>query len=165
MSAVQRPGSESHAVPMTALHFAPMRADDISDVLAIEQDVYPFPWTHGNFMDSLYSGYETWTLRDAAGALAGYFLLMIAVDEAHLLNITVRRDLHGRGVGRLLLGKVRALASERRLSSILLEVRPSNHQALAVYEHYGFTRIGLRRGYYPAPVNKREDAIVMRLSL
>ena len=161
MSAVQKPGFDEIA----SLRFARMQADDIDDVITIENDVYPYPWSRGNFLDSLYSGYETWTLRDASGALAGYFLMMFAVDEAHLLNITVRRGLHRRGIGRMQLNKVVALAREKGMSSVLLEVRPSNHNALAMYKHYGFTQIGTRRGYYPAADNKREDAIVMRYQL
>lgn len=147
------------------LYFYRMQASDISDVLAIENDVYPFPWTRGNFLDSINSGYETWTLRDAAGALNGYFLLMPAVDDAHLLNITVHRDLQGRGIGLILLDKAKAITREKKLDAILLEVRPSNTRAEKIYQRYGFLRIGIRKGYYPAPNNQREDAIVMKLSL
>ncbi|RZI42125.1 ribosomal-protein-alanine N-acetyltransferase [Herbaspirillum sp. HC18] len=139
-----------------------MQVSDLPEVLAIENDVYPHPWTRGNFLDSLYSGYETWTLREPSGALAGYFLLMLAIDDAHLLNISVRRDLHGKGVGRLQLDKAVEVAHERGINSILLEVRPSNLRALAVYKSYGFAQIGVRKGYYPAENSAREDAIVMR---
>lgn len=163
MSAVYKVAAESPA--LSSLRFSPMQVSDLSDVLTIENDVYPYPWTRGNFLDSMYSGYETWTLREPSGALAGYFLLMLAVDEAHLLNISVRRDLHGRGVGRLLLDKVMAIAKEKDMRSVLLEVRPSNRRALAVYERYGFEQIGQRKGYYPAHGNMREDAIVMRFHL
>jgi ribosomal-protein-alanine N-acetyltransferase len=161
VSAVQQSVSRD----ASSLHFARMQVGDLEEVLAIEQDVYPFPWTRGNFLDSLYSGYETWILRDGAGAVLGYFLLMCAVDEAHLLNITVRRGLHGKGLGRLQLDKAGALARERGVTSILLEVRPSNLRALAVYQQYGFRRIGQRKNYYPAMENMREDAIVMRFEL
>lgn len=159
------------AVPTTSgdafmsMRFARMEVDDLGDVQTIENDVYPHPWTRGNFLDSLYNGYESWVLRDEPGTLAGYFLIMPAVDEAHLLNITVRREQHGQGVGRLLLDKVRSVSIQLRMMSILLEVRPSNVRALAIYERYGFKRIGLRKSYYPAADSKREDAIVMRLSL
>ncbi|HEY0843860.1 MAG TPA: ribosomal protein S18-alanine N-acetyltransferase [Noviherbaspirillum sp.] len=163
MSAVYKVVAESPAP--SSLRFAPMQVSDLPEVLAIENDVYPYPWTRGNFLDSMYSGYETWTLRDTSGALAGYFLLMLAVDEAHLLNISVRRDLHGKGVGRLQLDKVVDIAREKGMTSVLLEVRPSNRRALAIYEQYGFVRIGQRKGYYPAEGNTREDAIVMRLPL
>jgi ribosomal-protein-alanine N-acetyltransferase len=156
---------ESVSGTASSLHFARMQVDDLAEVLTIEQSVYPHPWTRGNFLDSLYSGYETWILRDVDGSLAGYFLLMLAVDEAHLLNITVRRDLHGKGIGRMQLDKVGELAREKGMTSILLEVRPSNQRALAVYQRYGYVQIGHRKGYYPAADRKREDAIVMRFEL
>jgi ribosomal-protein-alanine N-acetyltransferase len=133
--------------------------------MAVEKLVYPFPWTRGNFLDSIRSGYETMVLRDGASRLAGYFLVMLAVDEAHLLNITVRAELQGRGVGRYLLDRVADIARRKKMSSILLEVRPSNRRALEVYKLYGFSAIGRRKDYYPAANNTREDAIVMRLPL
>jgi [ribosomal protein S18]-alanine N-acetyltransferase len=150
---------------LQSLQFEPMTVDDLEDVLVIENSIYPHPWTRGNFLDSLYSGYQTWTVREPAGPLAGYFLVMLAVDEAHLLNISVRRDLHGQGLGRLQLDKVVSLARTHGMTSVLLEVRPSNERALAVYERYGFLRIGTRKGYYPAANGTREDAIVMRFHL
>lgn len=149
----------------SAFSLARMQVSDLAEVMAIENDVYPYPWTHGNFLDSLYSGYELWTARDSTGVLAGYLLLMLSIDEAHLLNIAVRRDLQGQGIGRLLLDHGVALAQEQGLQSILLEVRPSNDRAVIVYERYGFAGIGVRKGYYPAGENRREDAIVMRLSI
>lgn len=149
----------------SGLRFAMMRAQDVDDVVAVENDAYPFPWTRGNFLDSLASRYDAWTLREPDARLAGYFLLMHAVDETHLLNITVRPDLHGRGFGRALLDKVIALAHDANMHSLLLEVRPSNEHALAVYRHCGFQQIGIRKNYYPAGGALREDAIVMRLML
>ena len=155
----------SHIASHAALHLAKMRTLDVEEVAAIEIDAYPFPWTRGNFLDSLGSGYDAWTLRESDARLAGYFLLMHAVDETHLLNITVRPDLQGQGLGRLLLNKVIGLARSASMQSILLEVRPSNHHALAVYRHVGFEQIGVRKNYYPAAGATREDAIVMRLML
>lgn len=163
MSAVFR--VEATSPPPSSLRFTRMCVDDLPDILTIENNVYPHPWTRGNFLDSLYSGYEAWCVRESSGTLAGYFLLMLAVEEAHLLNISVRRDLHGVGVGRLQLDKVVSIAREKGMTSILLEVRPSNERALAIYLHYGFTEIGRRKGYYPAVGNTREDAIVMSFRL
>lgn len=157
------PTSRPDSAMSTLTYFARMTVGDLDEVLSIENDVYPHPWTRGNFLDSFSSGYETWTLRDGSDALVGYFLVMLAVDEAHLLNVSVRTDLHGLGFGRKLLDKVVAIAQESGMTSVLLEVRPSNAQALTVYKRYGFTQIGLRKGYYPDANNMREDAIVMRL--
>jgi ribosomal-protein-alanine N-acetyltransferase len=151
--------------PALRLYFYRMRSGDLDDVILIENDLYPFPWTRGNFLDSINSGYETWILRDSRGVLNGYFLLMLSVDDAHLLNITVNRELQGRGIGLLLLDKAKAIVQEKKLSAMLLEVRPSNTRAEKIYQRYGFSRVGVRKGYYPAPNNQREDAIVMKLPL
>jgi len=159
------PNFTSAPADTSAMRYLRMQATDLGDVEAVENAAYPFPWTHGNFLDSLASGYEAWVLREADGALAGYFLVMAAVDEAHLLNITVRPGLQGRGLGWALLDKVVEVARGKGMASVLLEVRPSNQRALSVYRRYGFLEIGRRRGYYPAAGNTREDAIVMRFSL
>jgi len=158
--------AHSSDVPFTqSLQCGPMRTIDLEQVLQIENDVYSHPWTRGNFLDALASGYRCRVVRDGQQNLIGYFLLMMAVDEAHLLNISVQRDQQGRGVGRWLLDQATALAREQGMSSILLEVRPSNPRAAAIYRRYGFVQIGLRKKYYPALDGGREDAIVMRLAL
>ncbi len=163
MNSVQSCSGDS--LLLTSMKLEPMRVDDLNAVLAIEYAIYPFPWTRGNFADSIESGYEAWVLRDASGVVLGYFLMMLAIDDAHLLNITVRSDLQGKGLGRSLLDKVMTLARKNEMQSLLLEVRPSNCRALAVYQKAGFKTIGTRKNYYPAPGNSREDAIVMKLEL
>lgn len=147
------------------LELRPMVVGDVDEVHALECSVFPHPWSRANFMDSLASGYDAWVLRDPAGALAGYFLLMYALDEAHLLDVAVAAPLHGRGVGRYLLDRIAARSRAQRMASIFLEVRPSNTRALDVYQRYGYEAIGRRKGYYPAHEGRREDAIVMRYVL
>lgn len=153
------------AQPQELMAYAPMTVADLDDVFALEQAVYPHPWTRGNFADSLKAGYHGWVLRDDVGALAGYFLLMAVVDEAHLLNVAVAGARQRAGLGRFLLDKVAACARGLSMESILLEVRPTNLRALQVYRAYGYTEIGRRKAYYPAHDGQREDAIVMRFTL
>jgi ribosomal-protein-alanine N-acetyltransferase len=156
----------SAALEQAALELRPMVTDDVDDVYALEKSVFPHPWSRGNFVDSLASGYDAWVLREPdEGPLAGYFLLMYAVDEAHLLDVAVGAARQGRGLGRYLLDRIAARARAKGMGSILLEVRPSNGRALQVYERYGYTQIGRRKGYYPAHEGQREDAIVMRFAL
>lgn len=140
----------------------PMTLDDVDAVHALECSVFPHPWSRANFSDSVQAGYDAWLLRDAGGELAGYFLLMYALDEAHLLDVAVAARRQGCGLGHHLLDVLCARARSMGATSILLEVRPSNERALAVYKRFGFTEIGRRKGYYPAHEGKREDAIVMR---
>ena len=156
---------ESEIFSSASLLMATMREQDVEEVVAIENQAYPFPWSRGNFLDSLNSGYDAWVMRELDGQIAGYFLAMPVVDEMHLLNITVRPTLQGKKLGRLLLNKVITLAREAKMQSILLEVRPSNPRALAFYQHVGFEQIGIRKNYYPSTGATREDAIVMRLMI
>jgi len=152
-------------VQATGLALRPMVMDDVDAVYALECSVFPHPWSRANFVDSLASGYDAWVLRGADDELAGYFLLMIALDEVHLLDVAVAAPRHGTGLGRYLLDRIVARARGLRMASILLEVRPSNERALQVYQRYGFAEIGRRKGYYPAHEGRREEAIVMRYML
>ena len=138
---------------------------DVDEVLELEQSVYPMPWSRGNFLDALNCAYPSRVLRDGGGKLHGYFLLMPMVDEMHLLNLAVRADLQGQGLGRFMLDQALACARAMAMTSMLLEVRPSNARALALYARDGFLQVGLRKAYYPAVGQQREDAIVMRRAL
>jgi ribosomal-protein-alanine N-acetyltransferase len=136
-----------------------MRADDLDRVCEIETRVYAFPWTRGNFADSLNAGYLC-TVTECAGTLVGYAILSVAAGESHLLNLSIDAPWQGRGLGRALLLQQIDLARSQDARILVLEVRPSNAPARSLYEEAGFERIAVRRGYYPAPVG-REDAIVL----
>lgn len=142
----------------------PMTELDLDWVVENEAELHAFPWTRGNFVDSLVAGYGAWILRDAAQPVA-YAVMLTVVDEAHLLNISVARSAQRAGVGGRLLRQLFDEARERGASQLFLEVRPSNEAAIALYDRHGFEPIGRRRGYYPARDGGREDAIVMRREL
>lgn len=137
---------------------------DVETVMRIEQSIYPYPWTTGNFIDSLDSGYAC-LVAELDDTLIGYAVLMPSVDEAHLLTIGITTAHQRKGLGEEVLGRIMASAHNSGINRILLEVRPSNAPALALYRKCGFRQIGLRRGYYPADNNSREDAIVMECAL
>ncbi|TXG87367.1 MAG: ribosomal-protein-alanine N-acetyltransferase [Rhodocyclaceae bacterium] len=147
------------AVLAPRVEMLPMNANDLDDVLAIESAVYPFPWTRGNFADSLAAGYSAWVCR-IGGELVGYAVIMMVLDEAHLLNISVDQSRHGMGFGARLLRHAMSVARTLGARMLLLEVRPSNERALQLYKHFGFVRIGVRKAYYPAH-DGREDALVL----
>lgn len=154
MSAVLRTGA-----PFTA----PMTEADLPEVLAIEREVYAFPWTPGNFRDSIRAGYACWTWRDG-GRLVGYCISATAAGETHLLNLSIDADCQRQGYGARLLEVVIATARRQGSHLLLLEVRPSNAAAIGLYAGFGFRRIGERCGYYPAHAG-REDAWVLALEL
>jgi ribosomal-protein-alanine N-acetyltransferase len=134
-------------------------------IMAIETAVYPFPWTRGNFIDSLAAGYEAQVLVDADGGVLGYFVAMAGVDEMHLLNITVASAVQGRGHARRLFDALVDACRQRGAARLWLEVRESNARGRGIYLRFGFTHVGVRKGYYPAAEGQREDAVVMTLAL
>jgi ribosomal-protein-alanine N-acetyltransferase len=151
------------AVLRPAPAFEPMRESDLRAVLEIEEGIYEFPWTLGNFRDSLRAGYACWVIREGRHVI-GYAILMLAAGEAHLLNLSVAAASQRRGHGRKLLDNVVQLAREHKAKIIFLEVRPTNEVGQRLYSGYGFRQIGVRRGYYPARKG-REDAMVLALDL
>src|SRR2546425_6090058 len=127
------------AVLKDVAELAPMREQDLAEVMAIESAVYSHPWSRGNFADSLCAGYECRTLRLGA-ELVGYFILMVAAGEAHLLNLSIAAAHHRRRPGSALLRDAASLARSLGARGLFLEGRPGNPRAPAVY-----TRLGLRR--------------------
>ncbi len=141
----------------------PMTEADLAEVHCIEQASYDYPWTLGNFADSLKAGYSMWVL-EAAGEVIGYYVMMAAAGEAHLLNLTIAPAWRRQGLGRDLLEHCMARACDHHADSIFLEVRTSNSAAIALYHRSGFDDLALRRGYYPAREG-REDALIMKKAL
>lgn len=146
------------------VHLEPLALNRLDDLLAIEQQAYSHPWTRGNFIDSLASGYQIQLLMGGE-QLLGYFVAMPGVDEAHLLNLTVAPAFQQQGWARVLLDALALWARGCQAQWLWLEVRASNLRARHVYGHYGFQQVGQRKRYYPADGPVREDAIVMSLSL
>jgi ribosomal-protein-alanine N-acetyltransferase len=142
-----------------------MQFGDLDRVLAVERAAYSFPWSRGNFVDSLAAGYLAEMLLDDRAGLLGYYVAMAGVDEMHLLNLTVAPAQQRRGHSRTLLDALESRCRERNVATLWLEVRASNARARQVYARRGFAEVGLRRGYYPAGKSQREDAIVMSLAL
>ena len=151
---------------MASGSFRPMQETDLDRVMAVEVQAYSFPWSRGNFGDSLRSGYLAEMLMDGQGEeLLGYFVAMPGVEEMHLLNLTVTPQRQRQGHARTLLDRLQMRSADHGATVLWLEVRVSNHRALSVYEARGFEKVGKRSGYYPASAGRREDAVVMRLPL
>ena len=142
-----------------------MCVGDLDTVIAVERSAYSFPWTRGNFIDSLAAGYFAEVLLHDSAGLVGYYVAMKGVDEMHLLNLTVAPAQQRRGHSRTLLDALERHCRGQRIDTLWLEVRASNHHARQLYARRGFAEAGLRRGYYPAGHGQREDAIVMSLPL
>ncbi len=151
------------AVLKDAPRLSRMRESDLAEVMAIEDAIYSHPWTRGNFADSLRAGYQCWTWR-LDDELLGYFVLLVAAGEAHLLNLSVAAARQRAGHGSGLLKEAMRLARGRGAQHMFLEVRPSNLAGKALYERFGFREVAVRPGYYPAHAG-REDALVLTRAL
>ena len=150
------------------LQLRPMQMEDLDSIMQIEPTIYSHPWTRGNFSDSLANGYSGWVLQQD-NEMIGYSLLMMIMDEAHLLNLSIAKHRQKQGLGRYLLEHMCKIAKNHKALNMFLEVRPSNISAIALYENMGFCEISVRRSYYPADpkISKtgREDAVLMGLAL
>ncbi len=140
-----------------------MRDIDVPAVLLVEKDSYEFPWSAGNFIDSIHAGYSAW-VYEVGGEVIGHMVMMVALDEAHLLNITIAPNWRRQGLGQIFLEHAMKVARQKFCRVLFLEVRPSNGPAIAMYEKQGFEAFALRKAYYPAETG-REDALVMRAVL
>ena len=151
------------AVPAPRLTLLPLAQGDLAALMAIERDLYPFPWTRGNFHDSLKAGYSCWGLW-LDGELIGYAVMILGPEEAHLLNLSVAAAHQRHGYAGRMLRNLFAIARGHGAQRLFLEVRPSNAPARALYDRFGFHRVGTRRDYYPDH-DGREDAIVLAIEL
>ena len=143
--------------------FRAMVPMDVAAVGSLERAAYAFPWTEGIFRDCLRVGYLC-RVAEMEGEVVAYGILAMGAGEAHILNLCVRGDMRGRGVGRQMLRLLLERARQAGMADVFLEVRPSNLLAIALYQSVGFVQVGLRKGYYQAE-NGREDALVLKLDL
>ena len=168
------PGAEGVA----ELSFLPMVSADLESVLAIESVSHIHPWSKGNFTDSLAAGHWAYCVRpQLEDAIKGsyldplilwaYCILFPAVDELHLLNITVSPKLRRLGIGAKMMNAIEGVAAQQKMPRIILEVRPSNISALQLYQTLEYEQIGLRKNYYPvdSASGLREDAWVFAKSI
>ncbi len=168
MSALPTPSTFaaiSLPVDMQEARLEAMRADDLTQVMATERAAYDWPWAQANIADSISAGYQCISLLGGQDTLLGYFIAMHGADEVHLLNITVAPEYQRQGWARVMLDALALWSRGVNAQWLWLEVRISNARAIAVYETYGFRRVGQRKGYYPAGDKPREDAIVMSYKL
>lgn len=136
--------------------------EDLVEILQIENDSFPTPWSLGLFRSETNNPISRVMVGRTAGklgrAVAGYIVFWCVADEIHLHNIAVRRDLRRCGIGSRLLSRVFCDSRAHGARLVTLEVRRSNLAALSFYERFGFTVRGRRPGYYG---DTGEDALIM----
>jgi len=148
-------------------YFADLTEQDLDALMLVEQASYSHPWTRGNFLDCLRSGYRCQVLWQAGAAvpqIMGYTIALRGVEEAHLLNIAVAPAYRQQGIAVLLLHQLCAWARLQNLDFLWLEVRRSNVRAQTLYQRYGMQQVGERKNYYPTQ-DGHEDALVLTYQL
>lgn len=146
----------------------PMQPSHLNRVLQIELDTGLAAWSAADYERILDDPYR-WTARVAlagspgsAGYVVGFAVAMIAPPDMELSKIGLEPAWQGKGIAKLLLKEVLRYAVVCRCTSCFLEVRPSNHRAIAFYQAHGFEVYGQRPDYYQNP---KEDALLMKLAL
>ena len=148
---------------MAKVTFDNMQMTDLDEVMQIELDNYPVPWSKGIMRDCIKTGYHCIVLKQDK-KIIGYAFLMTAFDESHLLNMCIDYKQQSQGLGRKLLKYLENVCRYNHSNVFLLEVRESNPIAQNLYKSYGFTQIGSRKNYYKC-LKGRENAIVMTKQL
>ena len=141
------------------LRIEPMRKKDLDEVLAIERQVYPTPWSRNVFLSELaYRRERSYSVALLDGRVAGYSGVMYVLEDAHITNIAVDPALQRRHVASALMYSLVHEALSAGARNLTLEVRVSNHGAQRLYQSFGFMPVGVRKGYYQ---ESNEDAIIM----
>ena len=141
-----------------------MAQADLDGVMAIEEVSFPTPWSRTLFEEEIGRAFSDAlvAVSPESGEVLGYAICWIVADESHLLNIAVRPDARGRGVGGALLGECILRSARAGAGRIHLEVRAGNASAIRMYEREGFSFLGVRRGYY---ADTGEDAVLLSREL
>ena len=143
------------------MQFSEFKENDLSAIGLIENEVHAFPWTQGNFLDSIKSNH-TCLMMKLNEEIIGYTVMMFVLDECHLLNISIKKSMQKKGYGSHLLKEVIRQANLAHAKTIYLEVRASNQAAIHLYDKHGFNEMSIRKDYYRAKEG-REDAVLMGL--
>jgi len=138
-------------------HFRMMVAADLDEVLAIESDCYPTPWTAQQFKDELQNSVASILLCERETKIVGYICYWLIVDEMQILNVAVAPQARRNGIAEQLLNRAFSDCQQRGLTVAWLEVRAGNSGAITLYRNNGFRTDGVRRGYY----RDGEDALLM----
>ncbi len=147
----------------TQLSIRNMRVDDLPQVMHIDRQSFPSPWTREIYeQELLKNDFAHYFVIVHDDQIIGYVGLWIVYDDAQITNIAVAPPYRGKGIGEKLFSFAMMYAFQRGAQKLSLEVRPSNHVAKNMYKKFGMKEGGIRKNYYP---DNGEDAIVMWVRL
>jgi [ribosomal protein S18]-alanine N-acetyltransferase len=139
-------------------HLRRMEARDLPSVMEIDALSLPRPWSAAIWRGELGSPYGLYLVLEERGEVFGQIGVRHVLGELHITTIAVKPEYRRRGHARALIAA--ALAAYPNASHVHLEVRPTNVEAIALYESLGFRETGRRPRYYGD-----EDALLMTRKL
>jgi [ribosomal protein S18]-alanine N-acetyltransferase len=145
-------------VTAIAVEIRPLGLSDLTAIDSIEQRAYRTPWSRSMFASELAKSSSVCLGAYDGERLIGYVVNSRYVDAWHIMNVAVDPDYQRRGIATRLLERLFELTRDDQRRGYTLEVRITNGEAISLYEKLGFTRQGVRRGYY---TDNREDALIM----
>ena len=138
-----------------------MDLNDLEEAYKIELSVNPSPWKYETFLSSFEVGHKGLICKQEK-QIIGFIIFSPINPEAHILSISVKKEMQSKGVGTLLLNSMLDQCKVMNYKKIFLEVRASNVQAINFYEKLGFSKDAIRNNYY---TDNSEDALLMSLSI
>lgn len=145
---------------MDNIEFERMNQSHISDVAEIERQCFSKPWSENAIAAELENDSAYFYVAKLCGEVIGYIGMHCAADECYVANVGVLKKYRRMGVGSALIKYAADTARQMKMSFISLEVRPSNTEAVRIYERFGFEKVGLRKNFYSEP---KEDGLIMTL--
>lgn len=142
------------------IRFQQLNSENYEQAFILQELCHQFPWSKTTFADCLTAPYVAFQAYNDNQAV-GYYVGLMVLDEATLMDIGVSPTCRNQGLGNTLLTHFMQQCDQRAMNTIFLEVRASNLPALALYRKQGFFEIERRKDYYPGTTG-REDAIMMK---
>ncbi|MGI5879900.1 MAG: ribosomal protein S18-alanine N-acetyltransferase [Syntrophomonadaceae bacterium] len=135
-----------------------MTEQDLDAIMKIEKESFTLPWSRDSYRGELINQFANYLVCDFAGDIVGYAGAWIVFEDAHITNIAIAKSFRNKGLGTVLMQEIEKIARSKKALRIILEVRPSNTSALAMYEKLGYVQTGIREAYYS---DNGEDALIM----
>ena len=152
------------AVPPPGIAIVPMHPDHLDSLADLESLAFSTPWSYDALAEELQNPLAVFLVAEDVDAesAVGYLGMHHILDEGFIANLAVHPAYRRQGIARSLLREAQEYAEAHDLARLTLEVRASNVPAIALYEGMGFTRDGIRPGFYDSP---KEDAAIYRYYL
>ncbi len=146
---------------MNMITIQPMKKEDISMVVTLEENTFSTPWSYEALEESFLKDNYYFLVAKQENIVVGYVGMYVVLQEGDITNIAVAKEVQGQGIGTKLLKELLEVAKKHGTETINLEVRVSNESAISLYKKHGFEIIGRRKNFYTKP---EEDGYLMQNS-